>query len=191
MTAEPVPVRQLQPRAPRDLETICLKCLGKEPGRRYASALELAEDLRRFQADEPIVARPMGPAERTVKWVRRRPALAGLLLAVALALTALAAGGAWFTHELDRARREAEGLAVEEGKTREEAEKRLRQVEKANELLAGMFQDLGQRLEENGGPPLRSQLGKRLDRAAAGVEGDAVGDAVSVPGGNAPWEERS
>jgi formylglycine-generating enzyme required for sulfatase activity/tetratricopeptide (TPR) repeat protein len=74
---EPVPVRQLQPAAPTDLETICHKCLRKEPARRYASALDLAEDLRRFQAGEPIVARPVGQLERTVKWVRRYPVVAG------------------------------------------------------------------------------------------------------------------
>ena len=57
---EPVPPRQLQSKTPRDLETICLKCLEKEPGRRYATALALAEDLRRFQAGEPVQARPVG-----------------------------------------------------------------------------------------------------------------------------------
>jgi tetratricopeptide (TPR) repeat protein len=76
---EPVPPRRLQPKLPRDLETICLTCLRKEAPRRYLSALALAEDLRRFQAGEPIRARPTGGMERGLKWARRRPALAALL----------------------------------------------------------------------------------------------------------------
>jgi WD40 repeat protein/serine/threonine protein kinase len=89
VTVEPVPPRRLQPKVPRDLETICLKCVQKEPKKRYGSAEELAEDLRRFQANEPIRARPAGLWERAVKWARRRPAVAASLALCALALAAL------------------------------------------------------------------------------------------------------
>ncbi len=92
---EPVPPSRRQPKVPRDLDTICLKCLQKKPAQRYPSALALAEDLRRFLADEPVSARPVGAGERLVKWVRRRPALAALVLVSLLAAAALVGLGAW------------------------------------------------------------------------------------------------
>src|SRR5262249_47434942 len=79
VSEEPVPPSRLQPKTPRDLEAICLKCLQKLPARRYRSAEQLAEDLRRFLALEPIQARPAGLLEQGIKWARRRPAVAGLL----------------------------------------------------------------------------------------------------------------
>jgi serine/threonine-protein kinase len=78
LTDDPVPPSRLQPKSARDLDTICLNCLQKEPLKRYASALALAEDLSRFLAGEPIKARPTPPWERAWKWARRRPAAAAL-----------------------------------------------------------------------------------------------------------------
>ena len=88
---EPVAPSQLVPKLPRDLETICLKCLQKDPGKRYATAKELAEDLNRFQAGEPIFARPVGRLEKAAKWVKRNPMVAALL---SLSLTLLLGGSA-------------------------------------------------------------------------------------------------
>jgi WD40 repeat protein/tetratricopeptide (TPR) repeat protein len=86
MSEEPVPPSRLQPKCPRDLETVCLKCLQKEPGKRYATALALADDLGRFLRDEPIRARPAGTAEKVWRWSRKNP------LAVVALGTLLAAG---------------------------------------------------------------------------------------------------
>ena len=103
--SEPMPPRVLQPRVPRDLETIALKCLQKEPRFRYASARELAEDLRRFQDDKPIGARPASLTERAWKAARRRPAAATVSLAAMMAagiLFAIVACG-WQAAETSRA----------------------------------------------------------------------------------------
>jgi eukaryotic-like serine/threonine-protein kinase len=90
-TVDPVPPRRLQPTVPRDLETICLKCLRKDPRHRYASADALADDLQRYLDGKPILARPVGMLGHVAKWARRHPATAGLLSACALAAAVLLA----------------------------------------------------------------------------------------------------
>jgi hypothetical protein len=113
---EPVPPRQLNPAVPRDLETICLKCLHKDPNRRYGSAAELAEELRRWQAGEPILARPVGSLGRMEKWVRRSPLLAGL---GAVTVLALLGGTIVSTYFAVDARQQQKQALMEEGKARE------------------------------------------------------------------------
>src|SRR5262249_19797551 len=84
LTDDPLPPSRWLPGLSRDLDTICLKCLEKDPPRRYASANDLAEDLRRFQAGEPIKARPIGMVERLWRWAKRQPLAAASLAAVAI-----------------------------------------------------------------------------------------------------------
>jgi WD40 repeat protein/tetratricopeptide (TPR) repeat protein len=119
---EPVPPSQLQLRTPRDLETICLKCLQKEPTKRYASAQDLAEDLQRFQDGEPIRARPIGRMERGWRWCRRNPTVAASLLIVALSLVTATIVSTVFGFRAEQARRAEATQALNEATARQEAD---------------------------------------------------------------------
>ena len=136
LAEDPLPPGRLLPRLPRDLESICLKCLEKAPPRRYATALNLAEDLSRFLAGEPVRARPANAWDRAWKWGRRRPAIAALGLAVVIvAVTGFTlvtwqwqrAERGWGSADSERgkaelAREDAEGHARAEADARRAAE---------------------------------------------------------------------
>lgn len=129
---EPATPRSVNPKVPRDLETICLKCLEKDPDRRYATAKELADDLRRFISRFAILARRTGPLGRTKKWVKRNPALAGAMVAVVLGLGA-AGAFAWRAYVTEQQR------LAEKQKQEDElrAERREAALEKALQQALG------------------------------------------------------
>jgi hypothetical protein len=145
---EPRPPRRLNDRIPRDLETICLKAMAKEPHRRYPSARELAEDLRRWDGGEPIRARPVGALERSWMWCRRNRALASALGLAALALTAAAVASSAYAVSTARAadRLRSQQRNLENALARVELEKAqtaaaLRETERTNLLLAASYAD--------------------------------------------------
>ncbi len=153
---DPAPPSRLNSGLPRDLETACLKCLQKEPGKRYSSAEALAEDLRRFRAGEPVLARPAGRAERAVKWAKRRPAAAALVAVSGLAAVALLGGGAWFT-----ARLAAERDAADRARAAESLEKEKALAAKQAALVAEQAKDEQLRLAEARGYALQLGLAQR------------------------------
>jgi WD40 repeat protein len=125
LSDQPVPPRRLRQAVPHDLEVICLKCLRKEPGKRYASAEALAEDVERWLAGEPIQARTVGGWERALKWARRHPSGAALVTAVLLGAIGLLAGWLYFTAQLQ----------AEQGKTRGERDQALAREEEVRRQL--------------------------------------------------------
>jgi serine/threonine protein kinase len=130
---EPPPPRRIDPTIPRDLETLCLKCLEKDPAQRFENAGELAEELSRFLAYVPIRTRPAGIVERGAKWCRRRPAVAGLAAAVIVVAAVGITTAVWQASSLKESNAKSEHLAsaVVSGNTRLHAsesrsEKRIR-----------------------------------------------------------------
>jgi serine/threonine-protein kinase len=151
ISQEPVPPSRLNPKVPRDLETICLKCLEKDPQKRYPAASDLEMDLQRFQRGEPIAARRPGVLERLVKWVRRRPTAAALLVVTLLFTMALIGGGLWFAVQEAQRRQAVEGdlreVAILQQQARWiEAREALRRVEAR--LDGGGAGDLRRRVDQ-------------------------------------------
>jgi serine/threonine-protein kinase len=140
LSEEPVPPTRLQPKLPRDLETICLKCLQKDPRKRYPSAAALADDLRRFSAGEPIRARPAPAWERAVKWARRRPAVASLAAFSVLALVAVLGVGLAYNARLQRANERLEGALTDADREHRRAQAHLH---KALEAVDTMLTQVG------------------------------------------------
>jgi hypothetical protein len=128
----PEPIRRANARVPRDLETIGMRCLEREPRRRYASAEAVAEELGRWLRGEPIVARPAGKLERGWMWCRRNPVVAGLIAAVAAVLIlSTAVSTAFAVRESDRARAA--------GQERRRAESAEADARKARDAIEGTF----------------------------------------------------
>jgi hypothetical protein len=163
---EPVAPTRLNAKVPRDLETICLKSLQKQPGKRYASAAALAEDLRRYQAGEPIAARPVTFWERSWKWVRRHPAQAAVYgLALAVAFLGLVGGGiAWRWQEAETASALAEAARRQEETLRQQAESAGRQAVEANEKTQVALKNEQEALRHN------AEARKLLEKANARAE---------------------
>jgi serine/threonine protein kinase/WD40 repeat protein len=140
---DPVPPSRLLPQVPRDLEVICLKCLEKEPSRRYGSAEASADDLRRFLDHLPIQARRVATMERAWQWAKRRPTVAALLLAVVVALLGGTGVSTYFAVESSRRADEAERATQAKQRALDSAEKaRLQSDRRAAELQwrAGLAQ---------------------------------------------------
>jgi tetratricopeptide (TPR) repeat protein len=156
-TTEPVPPSDLTVNLPRDLETITLKCLQKEPGKRYATAADLADDLRRFLDDKPILARPVPPWEKTWKWAKRRPAWAALIGTVVLSTAGLIGIGLWFNAEV---RHERDIARTERDRATENAELAERRFQLNREAVDRYFTGVSESelLDEPGLQPLRRKL---------------------------------
>jgi serine/threonine protein kinase/tetratricopeptide (TPR) repeat protein len=157
---EPLPPRRLQPSLPRSLETICLKCLQKEPVKRYSSALALAEDLRRFLDGKPILARPATVPERFVRWCRRNPWAASFILALVIGT----AVSIYF--------------AVDARQKADLAQKHSGHIANTNKIIIDIFADFDIRKVKEGAEPVEAVLAKRLVKAGEQLQGEAIGDPL-------------
>jgi len=156
-----------------ELDWIVQRCLEKDRDRRYETASNLARDVERYLADEPIEARPVHAGYRLKKFLRRHR---GPVLAAGLLFLALLAGVVGTTWGFLEARRSA----TAEARAKDEAIKRLSQIEKGNEILLAVFRDLDVRAARTANEPTEALLARRLVKAAEQLEGEAVGDPLAV-----------
>jgi serine/threonine-protein kinase len=140
-TQESVAPRRLQPKLPRDLETICLKCLEKEPGRRYPDAEALADDLGRFLRGEPTWARPVGPVGRLGRWCRRRKVLAGLIAGLAVTVVVGFAGITWQWQRAEANLADSDRERERAVRAEEHAQRRLQDLRSLTRKFILEFQD--------------------------------------------------
>jgi eukaryotic-like serine/threonine-protein kinase len=178
ITHDPVPPSRLNAKVPRDLETICLKCLRKDPRLRYTDADALAEDLRRFLRGEAIAARPENGLERLARRVRRRPAFSASIAAAAVLALTMTAGGLWLILDrADRARNAAgERMAVERAADGDLREMERSQVASAWPEAAAALERATVRLAERGSTELR----RRQAQGARELELVATLDAIRL-----------
>ena len=182
---DPVRPSRLAPRLPRDLETICLKCLEKDPARRYVSAAALADELSRYLRGEPIEARSIGRAARAIKWARRRPAAAALLmLTIAAAIGTVLGVGLYQRTLLNAWQREmglkdaAEIARAEADRKRREAEANLNLFRDAIDRYYSRISD-DPRLDDEALAPLRRELLESARDFYQTLVLESGGDAVS------------
>jgi tetratricopeptide (TPR) repeat protein/predicted Ser/Thr protein kinase len=173
---EPLSPSKIQRHVPRDLETICLKCLAKDPRRRYNSAQELADDLRRFLDRQPILARPTPPWERAWKWARRRPGAATALVFTAAAVLLAAVVGVYYNARLRAAVQTARAA---ERAADASASAALEERNLALKALKQLVFDVQERLGQT--PATRSLRQSLLDTAIAGLEEIARSAAGAPP----------
>jgi serine/threonine protein kinase/tetratricopeptide (TPR) repeat protein len=208
MHDDPPRPRRLNPSVPRDLETVVLKAIARDPAHRYQTPTQMTEDLERFVEDRPVRARRISEVEKAWRWCRRNPLPASLLGAVVLVFLIGFAGTALGLVEARRqeqvardeatAKEQARAAEAEQRSVAEEqrekaqlaaaaekeasakAQKRLAQVEKANEMLASIFENLDPMEIAKHDRPLQAILVEKLDRAVAQLEGESIGDPEVV-----------
>ena len=181
---EPVSPRRLQPGVPRDLETICLKCLAKSPGRRYETAEALAEDLARWADGRTIQARPVGAMERATRWARRNPTVASLSVAVVLVALAGAAGVVWKWQEA-RALAVAESVAAGEARSLATAERWERY--RANLVIASNAMQLHNTVTARGALEAAPEEHRGWEWRFYSQQLDAAQDTLGTPGEPVRW----